>query len=80
MLRKNLLFTSPLNMQNPINHAKIILNVEDDQLYSKCSIFKYSISCSLTTVINSMILILEKAHPFKNVSESPIIDGVYFLN
>lgn len=37
-----------------------ILRVEDDQLYSKCSIIKYSISCSPTRLINIKKLILEK--------------------
>ena len=59
--RKISLFTFLLNVQNPINHAKIkILKVEDDQLYSKCSIFKYSISCSPTRLFNIEKLILEK--------------------
>lgn len=46
---------------------KKVLKVENDQLYTKCSIFKYSISYSSITLININILILEEDTPFKIV-------------
>lgn len=64
--KKNSLLTSLLKMWKSYKSCKKILKVEDDQLYSKRSIFKYSISC-FSTRLTLKHLSLKKDSPCKNI-------------